>query len=293
MLVLVASFMLPPAIHAAPPISFADLLQRPKPQADAKFSYGNDPHQFAELWLPKGSGPFPVVVMLHGGCWMESLPGVELMAYIADDLRRSGVAVWNVEYRRIGAVGGGYPGTFLDAAQGIAYLPRIADFHHLDLHRLVFLGHSAGGHLVLWASAQSRIPNASALYGLPSLSPRAVFSLAGINDLSAYRASGPDACGGPATIDQLVGAATRPNQNVYADTSPAAMLPLGVRQFIVVGAQDSIVPAEFGRNYAAKAIASGDTVKLIDIESAGHFDLIDPASAGWGMIKGQLLLILK
>jgi pimeloyl-ACP methyl ester carboxylesterase len=99
--------------------------------------------------------------------------------------------------------------------------------------------------------------------------------------LRRYRADGPSACGGPATIDGLVGAPSATHPDVYADTSPAALLPIGAQQAIVSGSRDAIVPAAFGRDYAAKAQAAGDDVHAIEIDGAGHFDLIDPASPAW------------
>jgi len=110
-------------------------------------------------------------------------------------------------------------------------------------------------------------------------------SLAGINDLRAYRAAGPDACGGPGTIDRLVGASSRPQADVFSDTSPASLIPLGVRQAIVSGALDAIVPASFGGDYAAAAAAAGDPVEAVTIADAGHFELIDPRSSAWTRIR--------
>ena len=268
----------------AGPISFSDLLGRARPLADHRIAYGPGPQQFGELWLPATPGPHKVVVLIHGGCWLADLPGLELMTYAAEDLKRRGFAVWNIEYRRLGHAGGGYPGTFQDVAHGVDSLRTLAPTYGLDLHRLVLVGHSAGGHLALWDAARPRLPKASPLAGGDPLPVTGVVTLAGIDDLEAYRSSGPDACGGPATIDQLIGAGQRGTADLYADTSPPALLPIGARQAIISGDLDPIVPARFGRDYAAKARAAGDAVQVIDIPGAGHFELIDPSSAAWKTI---------
>ena len=272
----------------AAPISYSDLLDRERPVATKKLAYGTAPDQFGELWIPDRPGLHRVVVLIHGGCWLEDLPGVELMAYMAEDLRRGGFAVWNIEYRRLGHPGSGYPGTFLDIANGMDYLRRIADADKLDLSHVIIIGHSAGGHLGLWAAARARINPASPLYGDNPLAVKAVVTLAGINDLAAYRDHGPSACGGPETIDRLIDTQGRPDQDIYADTSPAALLPLGVEQVIVSGSLDPLVPARFGSDYGTAAKTAGDRVKIQEIANAGHFDLIDPRSGAWAKIKGVL-----
>ena len=262
-------------------LSYRDLLARPRPPAAQRIAYGPGPQQFGELRLPAGAGPHRVAVLIHGGCWQAALPGLELVDEMAEGLRQAGWAVWNVEYRRLGHPGGGYPGTFQDAAAATDFLRTLAPRHNLDLSRVVTTGHSAGGHLALWVAARPRLPAASPLRTADPLPIRGAVPIAGINDLEAYRADGPDACGGPGTIDQLVGAASRPGQEVYADTSPARLLPISVKQRIVSGARDPIVPPGFGRAYAERTTTSGDNARLLEVAYAGHFELIDPRSAAW------------
>jgi acetyl esterase/lipase len=281
------------SLSRAGAISFSDLLGRERPSADRRIAYGPGPQQFGDLWLPATPGPHKVVVLVHGGCWLAELPGVELMAYAAGDLRRRGFAVWNLEYRRLGHQGGGYPGTFEDVAHGVDFLRTLAPAYHLDLSQLVLVGHSAGGQLALWDAARPRLPQASPLAGGNPLPVAGVVSLAGIDDLEAYHQSGPDACGGPTTIDQLVGAGQRRGANPYVDTSPAALLPIGVKQVIVSGALDPIVPALFGRAYAAKARAAGDSAQTVEIPNSGHFELIDPRSAAWKTIAPAIVQLSR
>ncbi len=277
----------------AAPITFGDLLARPRAAPTKVVIYGSAPHQFAELWLPSGLGPHRTLVMIHGGCWRADLPGTELMAYLSEDLRQHGYAVWSIDYRRIGDEGGGYPGTFVDTATSTDKLSAIAAAEKLDLRKLVAIGHSAGGHLVTWLAARPHLPETSPLEKASPLPVTGVISLAGINDLKSYRATGPAACGGPPTIDALTGAATRKNVDLFADTSPAALLPIGVRQVVISGALDKIVPPAFGKDYAAAAATKGDSVKEITIEGAGHFELIDPTSDAWKTIRAEVDALMK
>ena len=270
-------------VETRAPITFSQLLARPRAAADHRIAYGSDALQFGELWLPRGSGRHPVIVLIHGGCWRADLPGTELMDYMAADLRDRGYAVWNIEYRRIGHPGGGYPGTFLDIAAGLDHLRTIAPQYRLDLRRVAVSGHSAGGHLALWAAARDRLPAESPLRTADPLPVRGVVSLAGIADLDAYRRTGPDACGGPSTIDGLIGVQQPGGRDVFADTSPPALLPLGDRQMIS-GALDPIVPPRFGEDYVAAAAALGDPARSVVLEGAGHFEVIDPTSAAWPLV---------
>ena len=274
------------AVVSAAPITFSELLQRPRAEPTAKFTYGPAPHQFAELWLPKGAGPHRTLVVIHGGCWLANLPGTELMAYLAEDLRQHGYAVWNIDYRRIGDDGGGYPGTFRDVGAAIDKLRDIAPANKLDLTKLVAIGHSAGGHLAAWGAARRLLRKNLPVYMPVPLAITGVVSLAGINDLAAYREKGPAACGGPSTIDALVDAKRK--GDLYADTSPAALLPLGIKQAVISGALDKIVPPRFGEDYAAAVVKNGEVVKEITIPNAGHFELIDPTSDAWKIIRTEI-----
>ncbi len=275
---------------AAQAVSYKDLMARPHGDPDAHLTYGSAPEQFADLWLPKGGGPHPVVILVHGGCWLSELPGVAMMNPMAEALRAQGLAVWDIEYRRIGAQGGGYPNTFLDVSAAADMLRGIAAKYRLDLKRVVAVGHSAGGHLAMWLAARARLPKTSPLATANPLPISGVVSLAGILDLKGYREDGA-ACGGAETVDGITGATSRTGQDVYADTSPQALLPLGIRQVVVAGGLDHIVPDHWRLSYVAAA-ASDKPVSL-GIPSAGHFELIDPESDAWPQILAAIQLLAR
>ncbi|MGQ3054116.1 MAG: alpha/beta hydrolase family protein [Roseateles sp.] len=269
---LLMSLALPLALSApAQTLSFLEVLDRPdRPQPDHRLAYGDAPQQFGELWLPKGPGPHPVALMIHGGCWQASLPGPELLAFQADALRAAGVAVWSISYRRVGHPGGGYPGTFDDVARGADRLLTLARRYPLDLKRLVATGHSAGGHLALWAAARPRIAASSPLKAAAPLPVPAVVAVAGIPDLAF--ASRNKLCG--TSVDQLLGSA--PTTALLSDTSPLALLPLRVPQALMQGTQDRIVPPAASDGYRTQAAELGDTVEVVNLDGAGHFELIAP-----------------
>jgi acetyl esterase/lipase len=261
-------------------LTFQDILAMPHAKPGERIPYGADPLQFGELTLPKAKGPHPLIVMIHGGCWRADLPGLELQYPLTEGLAAHGWAVWNIEYRRIGHTGGAYPGTFQDVAHAVDAVRGFAKAKNIDLGHVVFMGHSAGGHLAAWAGARAKLPATSPLWSKDPLLPNTVVTLSGMNDLEAYHDKGPDACGGPDVVENLVDFKTR-GAAAYADTSPVKLLPTERGQMVISAEFDHIVPPTFGESYGSAAIKSGDPVQVMTIPGAGHFELIDPRSAAW------------
>lgn len=257
------------------PLTWADLTSRPRPHADTTLSYGPDPLQKVDVWLPAGPGPHPVVLMVHGGCWQTSIADRSLMDWIAADLRADGIAVWNIDYRGIDRKGGGYPGTFADAAAATDLLRREGVRFKLDLTRVVAAGHSAGGHLALWLAARPRLPQDSPLRIADPLPIAHVISLGGLPDLEATAASPDNGCG-TEVVARLAG-----NPPQYGDTSVPRLLPLGVPQELVNGREDKIIPYRLATDYLARAEAAGDTVALHTVPKTGHVELIAPETPAW------------
>jgi acetyl esterase/lipase len=254
-------------------MKWPDLLGRPRPKADHEIRYGDDPLQLVDLWLPPGKGPHPIVLMVHGGCWQTEIADRHIMDWISDDLRSRGIAVWNIDYRGVDRAGGGYPGTFLDAAAATDALRTHAARHKLDLSRLVAVGHSAGGHLALWLAGRPRLPAASPLRTADPLPVKAVVSLGGLPDLEEAARPPGSGCG-TEVIARLTGGR-------LDDTSVPRLAPLGVRQILVNGLQDRIIPTAYAEGYAKPMRAAGDEVKVRMIDRTGHVELISPGTAAW------------
>lgn len=266
-------------------LTFPEMAERPVARADHRLAYGGAAPQFGELWLPPGPGPYPVVVLVHGGCWRKDLPGLELVRPLAEALRDRGLAVWNVEYRRIGEEGGGFPGTFLDVAAAADYLRVLAARHPLDLQRLVAVGHSAGGHLALWLAGRARIAADSPLHAADPIAFRHVASIGGFGDLKAAHEYAGQSVFGPETIPTLTGAGSR-GEAAYADTSPVNLLPFGVPVTMIVGVFDAAAPPFYDIQYRDAATAKGDDVTVQVLPGAGHFDVIAPwTSVGAGVVE--------
>ena len=263
-----------------PLLTWPDLTSRAKPHADATVSYGPDQMQKVDVWLPAGPGPHPVVLMVHGGCWQTSIADRSLLNWIADDLRRSGIAVWNIDYRGVDRAGGGYPGTFADAAAAADALAANAQRFHLDTRRVVAVGHSAGGHLALWLAGRSRLPATSPLRTAHPLPIAQVISLGGLPDLEATAASPDNGCG-TEVVERLTGGR-------FADTSVPRLLPLGVPQDLVNGREDRIIPYRLATGYVDQARRAGDRVTLHTVPRTGHVELIAPDSAAWAETKGLI-----
>ena len=268
-------------------MSAADLAALPQPEADRVIAYGDAPQQVAELRVPKGAGPHPVVVVIHGGCW-ETPWALDHVRGLAAALTAEGYATWSLEYRRLGDPGAGWPGTLADVARGADHLRGIAAAHRLDLARVVTVGHSAGGQLALWLAARRRLPRASALWSETPLPLRGVVSLAGITDLRAGAAG--QVCGD--AIPRLLGGPRDTQTERVRQASPIELLPLGVPQRLVCGSLDALVPDPLSRDYAAAATRAGDAVTLETVEGAGHFELVDPSSVAWPAVLRAVRALL-
>ncbi|HEY0314800.1 MAG TPA: alpha/beta hydrolase [Sphingomonas sp.] len=278
----------------AAPMTYAEFLGRviQPPAPGPIIAYGADPLQHVELWKPVGKGPFPVVLMIHGGCWQTAVAKADIMHALAADLMKRGIAVWNIEYRGVDVPGGGYPGTFEDVAAAADMLGREGPNLGLDTKRVVAVGHSAGGHLALWLAGRLKIARTSVLWSAHPLPIAGVLSQGGLPDLAQAKADATAACGVD-TVDKLVGRPTESHDDVYADTSVVSLVPLGIPQRLIVGSVDPIAPAPFSESYRARAHSKGDAVVLSTAAGAGHFELISPSAPAWQMQVRMIADLLK
>lgn len=260
---------------------FGALTARPYPVANAEASYGPLPVQTGELFVPTGHGPHPVVVLLHGGCWRAEYDRA-YARHLAGALRDDGVAAWLPEYRRIGEPGGGWPGTFRDVGAAVDHLRALAGPHRLDLARVVVAGHSAGGHLALWAAARGTLVPSGDLAMPDPLPVRGVVGLAAITDLAAYSAR--SGCG--ASVPGLLGGAPAEVPARVAMASPVALTVATVPVWLVTGSADPIVPATQGA--ALVAAQPSRSVAIRPVEGAGHFELVAPWTSAWSVIRSAV-----
>lgn len=264
------------AMAEDPLMNWGDLLSRPLPQPDMTVETGAGATDLVDVWLPEGEGPFPTVLMIHGGCWQKEIADRTLMNYAASALRDEGMAVWNIEYRGVDELGGGYPGTFLDVARAVDALAERGPELGLDTSNVVATGHSAGGHLALWAAARPNISEGSPLFSEAPFVPKAVVNVGGLADLEASAPVTQAGCLAD-IMDVLTGAPSEARTDVFSDTSPAALLPLGCPQISVNGTRDRIAPPELGRGYTAKAAEAGDTAEYVEVPG-GHVELVAPGT---------------
>ena len=281
------------ALPTAPPalLTWPDLLDRPRPAPDRTIRYGDYPRQVVDLYLPAGAGPFPVAVMIHGGCWSAPWDR-NLMNWISDDLRRRGIAVWNIDYRVI-EDGNGYPHVFDDTFNGIHALAVQGREFPLDLSRIVGVGHSAGGHLALWYQARrNRWAPPPNVRMIPPPELRSVVSLGGLPDLELAERPPGSGCG-IEVIGQLIGRGRPGRTDPFADTSVPRMGPLGIPQVLINGNQDRIIPTFYAEDYARKMRAQGDDVRVRMIDHSGHVELVAPESAAWAAAVEEIERALR
>lgn len=234
--------------------------------------WGTGPAQYGDLYRPADpvNEPLPVVVMIHGGCWLAAYD-LSLQEGLSVALAERGFAVWNIEYRRLGN-GGEWPVMFQDVARAADHVRALADDYPLDTGRVSAVGHSAGGHLALWLAGRHTIATESPLHDSNPLALDGAVSLGGVADLTA------GACGGSSQkvveADSLTSSALAQR---LANTSPRQMLPIGVPTRLITGENDGTVAPSISRDYVQAAQNAGDDSEHREIAEAGHFDLIDAA----------------
>jgi acetyl esterase/lipase len=249
--------------------SEAILTEGPAPAADHRLAYGPGPKQFGDLRLPTVDRLSPLVVFIHGGAW-RALYNLIHAGPLCVALAEAGIATWNIEYRCVGDVEGLWPAPADDVARCVEFVDELVARYPLDRERVVLAGHSAGGHLALWAAKRARLP---------------VVALAPVSDLreSAERI-GPD---GP--VARVLGGMPDEVPGHYAEASPRELLPLGVRQIVVHGTEDIDVPHAMSVSYVE---AAGDEAELVTLAGAGHFEPIDPRSREWPRVLEAIHALL-
>ena len=287
-----------------------DVLSRPAPPPDLVISYGPEPEHVADVRLPPpraggalgagvkpgAGGPpgargteaaglrlAPLVLFLHGGFWRVAYDRTHT-GPLATALASSGFAVCVPEFRRAGQRGGGWPGTFDDVATAVDTLPTLvreaAGTDLISDGPVLLAGHSAGGHLALWAASRHRLPPGARWY-TPAGQARGVVALAAVSDMVACHALrlGQDAAGA------LLGGGPGRQPDRYRLADPMRLLPVDCPVRLVHGSADDQVPCGMSRDYLAQARAAGDDTELDELRGSGHFEVIDPLSAWWPRVR--------
>jgi acetyl esterase/lipase len=275
-----------------------DILLEEPPKADYREFYGRDPSQFVDLFLPRKKKAaievLPIIFFVHGGFW-KSEYDLSHAGHLCKALsERLEVAVLNVEYRRIGSSGGGWPYTFLDVGAAADFLPSVSDRHNFDHSRAIIMGHSAGGHLALWVAMRSKIKNKNSILLSKDQLPfkfQASISLAGVVNLEeAFKLN----LGG-GIVKDLIGGTPKEFPARYAEASPIELLMMPDEAPIVLihGTDDRVVPFSLSKEFAERALrVDSKNVRLIALEKTAHFELIDPRTKQFSIVQSEVGQIL-
>jgi len=237
--------------------------------------YGSGTLQFGDLRVPDGVPSSAVAIVIHGGFWRNRY-GLDYIVPMCEALTAVGIATWNLEYRRIGDSGGGWPGTFEDVAAGAEHLKSLSSEFKLDLNRVLTVGHSAGGHLAFWLASEKKWLSGAV-------------SLAGVLDLRRAWELGLS----ENAVAQFLGGSPEAVPDRYDFASPLERLPIRIPQKLFHGTADTSVPYEISERYTRAAKSRGDTAELIAFEGAGHFEVVDPRTKEFERIRGIIVAMLR
>ncbi len=263
-----------------------------------RISYGSASLQYGELRVPDGTGSHPLAILVHGGCWRarigqmpEAATSLELLRPLAAALVREGIATWNVEYRRLGNEGGGWPGTFEDIAKATDFSRTLAPKYRLDLQRVVLVGHSSGGHLALWAAARHKLPAASPLRTVSPLRVAGVVDIDGPVDLASLIGVDRQVCGAP-VVEELLGGGPGTLPERYREASAAGLLPIETRQELLIADKAGDEWIGLIKAYADSAKKAGDAVTVTMLQNSGHFDGLNPKAPAWKTVFASIRSIV-
>ncbi len=237
--------------------------RRDAPILPERTPYGPDPEQFVDHYRPDVAQPIGTAISFHGGYWRARY-GLDINTAICHHLVNRGWEVVNVEYRRIESddTASVWPQMRADVSAAVAWAAGLST----DRNRTVIaVGHSAGGHLALWAAGQQHSP----IDGVVALAPVSDLESADREALSSSAAA------------VLLGGRADEIPDIYADASPIRLLPLAVPQLIVHASGDDDVPVDMSAKYVAAAIAAHDEAVHLNPADADHFTIIDPRTPVW------------
>jgi acetyl esterase/lipase len=279
---------------ASGPMSWSEFAAHPQPSGAERIRWGAGPREFGLLRTPPGAGPHPVAVLVHGGCW-SSEAGPDYLGRLAVWIVEQGWATWSLAFPRTDDPGGGWPGTLRAVGRAADHLREIPVSAALDTARVVAVGHSSGGHLALWLASRPALPaegEGGRIRGPDPLALRGVIGLAPIGSLAVFHAEGGHGCDDDA-VEALLGGPPEAHPGRLAVADPAGRLPLGVPQLLVAGALDETVPPTHTADFARRARAAGGRIEYLEIEGAGHFEVVAPSWSDWPRVAVPVARFLR
>jgi acetyl esterase/lipase len=248
--------------------------------------YGPGAEQFGELRVPPGRGPFPVAIVIHGGCWLSEMETLKGTAPIASALADRGIATWNIEYRRLGQEGGGWPGTWRDWGAATDHLRTLAKRYRLDLSRVVAIGHSAGAPAAVYLASRPRLGAGSEIRGRDPLRLAGAVAIDGPPDVTRLIGADADICGRP-VIAPLMGGTPEQHPMRYLQASPSRNLPLATPVWLV--SSSPVLQREWAEAYKAAAEAKGDRVWILYPAAGDHFNVVHTQRPQWREVQRLII----
>ncbi len=241
-----------------------------------------DPNQKSctlDLFVPEGDGPFPTLLLLHGGGWISGDKSSfhEEAAFFVSE----GIACACIGYRL--APLHPFPAACDDVLNAVAFLRENAKQYNLDSHALISFGNSAGGHLSCIAGLQQTLSS-----GAPAQNVNASIAICPITDIRE-----PDQTQFPISmtfLEQFMDCTFSNSPEKYANASPMTHIHEGAPPFLIFhGSADDIVPQEQSKNLFVHLNQAGIPSELHILEGEGHSFTM----RSWLQIREQTLEFVR
>ena len=249
--------------------SFLPIVTEFASHEELRYSDDQDPDHIMGAWLPKGDGPFPAIVLIHGGGW-EKGNYINLRGW-GQYYASRGIASFSIGYQKSTPEEPSWPATIQDVVCALRHIKSNAEFYRIDPDRIAAMGISAGGHLASFlGTLQGNEPFLEGACGDQIFDGRIqlVINISGPGDLVILAGS---RVGAIPFVIQFLGGTYATNPELWHEASPYTYASSDDAIFVIGhGSLDMVVPQESADSFVSFLEEEGIETHYILFEDEDH-----------------------